>query len=69
MDIINIRTSPCIVCGQASMVPVMRSDFERWQGGELVQRAFPEMPPAQREVLVTGTHPECWDSIYPEEGD
>ena len=40
MDIVNVQTSPCCVCGQASLIPVVRSDFERWQGGELVQRAL-----------------------------
>lgn len=31
--------------------------------GALVQDAFPNLTPEQRELLITGTHPECWDAM------
>jgi hypothetical protein len=34
--------------------------YREWQRGTYVQRAFPEMPDDRRELLVSGTHPECW---------
>jgi len=68
MEIVNVQTPPCVMCKQASLVPVVRSDFDRWQGGELIQVAFPEMPVDDRELLINGTHPECWDKMM-EEGD
>ena len=35
----------------------------------LIQHAFPEMPMETRELLISGTHPECWDSLYKDEDD
>ena len=67
MNIIEVRTSACVVCRKSSVVPVVESDFRSWQAGALVQQAFPEMPVDQRELLVTGTHPECWDAMWVEE--
>lgn len=29
-----------------------------------VQDAWPSSTPDQREMLLTGTHPECWDRMW-----
>jgi hypothetical protein len=62
-DIVVMICPTCLVCGEAPKVPVRRADLKRWQSGEYLQVAFPEMPPAQREMLQSGTHPECWDVL------
>lgn len=59
-------TKPCIVCKQTSMLSLDMDDFLRWQGGELVQNVWPDWTPDQRELLITGTHPECWDEMFKE---
>jgi hypothetical protein len=61
-------------CGFCSTPPtpiqVRRGDLAAWRSGTLIQRAFPEMPADQRELLITGTHPACWDRLFAEdEGD
>jgi transcriptional regulator GlxA family with amidase domain len=47
-----------------------RSAVTRWQEGENIQNAFPDMSAADREILISGTHAACWDKLFPgEEGD
>lgn len=66
--LIAVKTPPCIVCGETSRVPVLESDYYRWTGGYdkpgvLIQEAFPYLDEDQRELLMTGTHPVCWDKF------
>lgn len=64
MDTVTVRKK-CKVCGDFAEVKVLARDYAHWQNGELIQRAFPEMPPEEREMLLTGTHPACWEILYP----
>lgn len=41
--------------------------FTRWQHGELIQRAFPNMPVERREQLISGTCPGCWKALFEED--
>jgi hypothetical protein len=47
-----------------------REAVENWQAGENIQSVFPDMSLADREIMISGTHPECWDKLFAErEGD
>ena len=37
--------------------------------GENIQIAFPDLTADQREILISGICPECWDKIFPPEED
>ena len=37
----------------------------RRQRGELIQEALPELSADQRELLISGTCPKCWDELFP----
>lgn len=65
-DVIDVTPAlPCIVCGTHNQtVPMLRDHYQRWQAGELLQVVVPEMPAEQREFLISGTHPECWDRLF-----
>lgn len=63
---INVKCPPCIVCGGMSRVEVEESDFYAWKGGALAQYAFPYLSDDAREVLISGTHPGCWNSFIGE---
>lgn len=63
-ETIIINCPPCFVCGKRGEVTVAKADFERYQGGALIQQAFPELPVDQREMLISGTHPACWDELF-----
>lgn len=62
-----IETKPCPVCQRTSRMEVDGASYMRWVGGELIQIAFPSMSIDDRELMITGTHPECWKKIFPEE--
>lgn len=64
---IVVRTKPCHVCGNYELWSLNRKAVESWQAGEYIQNAFPDMSMEDREVLITGTHPACWNKLFPEE--
>ena len=67
-DTIVVKTKTCHVCGKYELWSLSRKAVENWQAGEYIQNAFPDMSMEDREVLITGTHPACWDKLFPEEG-
>lgn len=59
-----IQTLPCIGCHKTSEVEVDFTSYQRYKNGALIQDAFPNLTPEQRELIQTGTHPSCWDAIF-----
>ena len=68
MEVTEI-TRRCPMDGTITVVKMLTSDYERWQGGELIQRAMPEMSIEDRETLITGLCAPCQGPIFtaPEE--
>jgi|GEM_PF-1693239 len=62
--VVTLATRKCFHCGQTGQVEVLAADLARYERGELVQRAFPEMPKELREQIVSGTHPKCWEAMF-----
>lgn len=52
------------MCGDFSHIVVDDYCYRQWRGGELIQRAFPSMTDDERELLVSGTHPECFNALF-----
>lgn len=65
--LVTHQTDPCVVCGYVTEVSLERTKLVRWRRGEYVQNVWPEMSVDDRELLVSGTHPECWDLLMEEE--
>lgn len=63
-DGILIVTPPCLVCGQRSAVTVTDREWAAYAAGALVQVAMPDRDAEFRELVVTGTHPHCWDNVF-----
>jgi len=40
-----------------------------WQRGALVQVAFPNLNAAERELLISGTHPRCWATLVEDDDE
>jgi hypothetical protein len=64
---IVVRTKTCTVCGEYEVWSLDRELVNRWQGGENIQDVFPDMNEGDRELLISGTHPACWDKLFPGE--
>lgn len=68
-DTIDFTTKPCPRCKGTAVLKLPVEGAKRYNQGELVQNAFPEMPAADRERLVTGYCGTCWDLLFPEEDE
>lgn len=54
----------CPMCGMYNLILVSDEDLQRWQNGELAQDAFPYLTANEREMLISGTCPVCWDKMF-----
>lgn len=66
--LVIVETPRCCVCRKTSTLEVEADGYAAWKRGALIQRALPSMSADQREMLLTGTHPECWDDLF-DDGD
>jgi len=46
---------------------ITEAQIARWQGGEYIQDAMPQLTVDEREFIMTGTTPEEWAAAFPEE--
>jgi hypothetical protein len=67
----NVVTPKCRVCGNNGMLEdVDALGYIRWSElGENVQDALPQLDADQRELLMTGTHAHCWETMWSPFGD
>lgn len=61
---VTVTTPVCMMCGRSAVLEVPVEGLRRWQAGELVQVALPELDQGQRELLMTGTHDHCWQQMW-----
>ena len=59
----------CPFCGRGNEVKVNEDDYLDWQDGMLVQDAFPYLNANEREMLISGICPTCWDGMFGNELD
>ena len=59
--------APCFVTGKHYEVTVPADELQTYLDGQLAQKAFPNLSPAQREFIISGTSPEGWDLLFPPE--
>lgn len=65
LDQIKYETKACVVCGEKSLIELDGKKYHRWtEGGEHVQNVWPEKTADERELLITGTHPDCWNNMF-----
>jgi len=55
----------CPKCGKLQVIEVEGSQYNDWMAGKNIQIAFPNLTPDQREILMSGICPECWEKIFP----
>ncbi len=69
LDTVSIETKPCMWCHKTSILTLEVAKLHRYICGEFVQDVWPEMDADQRELIMTGTHPACWNAMVPEDDD
>lgn len=63
MTTTDLITNPCIGCGERTTLEVDLESYMSWRDGTLIQSAFPNSTSGYRELLQTGIHEACWDSM------
>jgi len=66
-ELVRVVTPVCMVCKKATAVYLPADLVEKYRKGACVQEAFPALSPDQRELLISGTHPECWNNLFGED--
>jgi len=65
MPNVRVETLPCIYCGETSIIELDEEKYEKYMEGESkIEDIWPEKSPDEREMIMTGTHPKCWDKIF-----
>lgn len=55
----------CPICQNDYELEVPTEGFIKWQlGEEYIQCALPELSAEDRERLISGICPDCWDKLY-----
>jgi hypothetical protein len=54
----------CEMCTRKFKITAGRAGFIAWRKGELIQKALPELPKEDRELLVSGTCSSCFDKLF-----
>ena len=59
----------CPMCGMYTIILVNEEDLQKWQCGELAQNAFPYLSAEERETLISGICPACWNKMFGSDDD
>jgi hypothetical protein len=54
----------CRMCEVVQNIQVDRQALENWRGGMYAQDAFPDMPPAERELFISGVCGPCFKKLF-----
>ena len=58
------QTKTCIFCAKPDFIMLDPAKVARWEAGEHVPEVWPDATASQREQLISGTHPACWDGLF-----
>jgi hypothetical protein len=64
---IIMRTSPFTGITRMREITVTQEQLDRWQAGELIQNAMPNLSADDREFVMTGITAEEWDEVFGED--
>lgn len=71
MTLTNVNCPPCPMpdCTEAPAVLTVDSEaLRRYVADRMpVQVAFSTLSAEDRELIITGTHPACWDRVFGED--
>jgi hypothetical protein len=59
-----VVTPPCFYCGAGGMMKVSSEGYLKRLNGAAIQEAYPDLSAGEREQMMTGTHPACWNAAY-----
>lgn len=54
----------CPICSGITSIEVDNTLYEAWRNGLLIQGAFQLMRREDRETLISGCHPHCYEALF-----
>lgn len=67
-ETITVSTKRCYHCGEEGTLTMPREEglrgVEAYRNGEYAQDAFPFLSAEDREQIISGTHPKCWQELF-----
>ncbi len=64
----TVVTPACWGCGRRTVMRVPLEGYNMWtMDREPIVLSFPDMSVDDREMLISGTHPACWDRLFSDE--
>lgn len=64
---IKAGTPACPFCGKTHVVMIDTAGLLNYKNGALIGTAFPYLTADERELLISGTCPECWEKYMKED--
>lgn len=64
VSIVCVECPPCPRCKKSAKIHVAQADLDRWVNGTLIQNAFKYLNDDEREMMITGYHPACWEKTF-----
>lgn len=62
---VTIKTPVCHLCKESGTIELTEAEAVALEVMPFIQDALPNRTPEEREMLITGTHPACWDAMFP----
>lgn len=59
----------CPICHETHTIMVYTDDFYAWKHGKNAQDAFGYLSADNREMLISGICPDCWDDLFTDEDE
>lgn len=63
-ETVTVTTRACMFCGEPSRVELTAEQAGALADRRPVQDVLPDVAPARRELLISGTHPACWERAF-----
>lgn len=64
-----VNTPKCRYCGEAGSIELTDAEVLALETEPFIQKALPDRTDDERELLISGTHPACWDAMFPPEDE
>lgn len=53
-------------CEKTFLVAVPEQEYDNWEDGMLIEDAMPSLSKEERNLLISGTCPDCWKAMAEE---
>ena len=63
-DMIRYLCPKCVECGKQATLMISKAQLVKWLEGDYIQVAMPQLSADDRELIISGTHPKCFEELF-----